>query len=81
MYVEVEWQTPTESKFAVDGAGIEEDKFFNVTSYGRSAVQFVSDEADQHEQVAVLEQIFTSKAVQGGHDDITIQDMSSKHAP
>ena len=81
MFVEMDWQTTTESKFAVDGAGIEEDKFFNITSYGRGAVQFVSDEANEHDQIAVLEQIFTSKAVQGGHDDITIQDMSSKHAP
>ena len=81
VYVEMDWQTPEASKFVVDGAGVEEDKFFNVTSYGRGAVRFVADEAHEHDQAELLEEIFTAKVRHGEDADAKVQDMSSERAP
>ena len=47
----------------VDGSGSAEDKFFNITSYGRSTVRFESDVAAEHDQNQVLERIFIAKAL------------------
>lgn len=75
VYVEMEWQQPERNSFIADSLGKVEDLYFNVTSYGRSAVTFEGEQEAFYDQLQILEGVFTAKATRGG-DGIDAKDMS-----